>query len=262
MVIKSIILQHWREIGRIGRSSIIATEFVLGVNGRRADIAVLSDQFFGIEIKSDYDSVVRLRDQIEVYGRCFDRVSVVTGQKNAEYCLSTLAPSVEIWCVDQQCVPSLLRDAQAVPITDTISMLQLLTVKQLRRLTSISTQGASRSHLLQVAQDLPRDVIYGAVIEQFYGAYATTSGAFWKLVGRRKVSLEHVKQLSRFAKTRARIETERANKTKFWEDWRSTASSIFSEKLESECTEHKSVNQSIQSPYHERPHQVGYANEY
>jgi hypothetical protein len=48
----------------------------------RADIACLNKTFTGFEIKSDYDSLGRLKVQIEYYNSVFDKIYLVTTNKH------------------------------------------------------------------------------------------------------------------------------------------------------------------------------------
>jgi hypothetical protein len=46
----------------------------------RVDLAVISDQLIGIEIKSVNDDVTRLPAQVRAYSKCFDRVVLVVDE--------------------------------------------------------------------------------------------------------------------------------------------------------------------------------------
>lgn len=50
----------------------------------RIDIAVINGTFWGFEIKSDSDSLVRLREQVQSYSLLFDRITLVCGEKHLE----------------------------------------------------------------------------------------------------------------------------------------------------------------------------------
>lgn len=71
------------EIGRFlhKRSPIVMVEEMEVCLGRaRVDLAVISDQLIGIEIKSVKDDVTRLPAQAEAYSKCFDRVVLVVDE--------------------------------------------------------------------------------------------------------------------------------------------------------------------------------------
>lgn len=49
----------------------------------RVDIAVLNGKFWGFEIKSDADSLVRLKNQAQSYNKIFDYMTIYVGAKYA-----------------------------------------------------------------------------------------------------------------------------------------------------------------------------------
>ncbi|WP_288752621.1 sce7726 family protein [uncultured Phascolarctobacterium sp.] len=61
--------------------SIIVDEFKICWGDARIDIAVVNSNLHGYEIKSDNDTLERLPNQIEFYGKIFDTVSIVCTQK-------------------------------------------------------------------------------------------------------------------------------------------------------------------------------------
>ena len=64
--------------------AVIKQELGLINHQRRIDLAVLSNEFNGIEIKSDADSLARLPGQASVYGTVFDRLILVASPRHAE----------------------------------------------------------------------------------------------------------------------------------------------------------------------------------
>lgn len=50
----------------------------------RVDVAVINGELSGYELKSDSDTLERLPYQIEIYGKVFDRVTLVVGRKHAK----------------------------------------------------------------------------------------------------------------------------------------------------------------------------------
>lgn len=50
----------------------------------RADMAVVNGELKGFEIKSDQDTLLRLRSQASAYGRVFDTISIVVAAKHME----------------------------------------------------------------------------------------------------------------------------------------------------------------------------------
>ena len=64
----------------------------LGVNrgSGRIDLAVVNGQLHGYEIKSDRDSLRRLKSQSELYSGVFDRITLVCGEKHISRALDII----------------------------------------------------------------------------------------------------------------------------------------------------------------------------
>jgi hypothetical protein len=69
---------------RLGSNSRTAFIEELGLNrGQvRVDLSVVNGLLHGYEIKSDRDSLRRLRSQAELYGKVFDRATLVVGERH------------------------------------------------------------------------------------------------------------------------------------------------------------------------------------
>jgi hypothetical protein len=65
------------------RATLILDELGLCQGAVRADVAVINGSLAGFEIKSDRDTLARLPNQVEVYGRVFDYVTLIVGPKHA-----------------------------------------------------------------------------------------------------------------------------------------------------------------------------------
>jgi hypothetical protein len=62
--------------------TLVVDEFGIDHGSRRADIAVINGRMTGYEIKSDVDSLVRLRGQVAGYSRVFDYATVVVTDRH------------------------------------------------------------------------------------------------------------------------------------------------------------------------------------
>ncbi len=257
--IKCSILQHWRETKCISRKSIIATEYVLGSNGRRADLAIVDDSFVGVEIKSDYDSLHRLNSQVAIYEHCFDQVVVVVGLKHIEFCLKILPPHIEVWQIDGDCIPKLRRKACARIIPDLLTMSRLFTVGQLRKLSSTRVKTTSRSRLVKKVSCLPREYIRSALVKYFKDTFYPTSEAFWQSVGRRKISVQDIQTLSRFAEERVKFDTTSKQNAEYWKGWQDMAKNVLPMRKDLNGVP---INLSIQTLPYDFHHPVEYIDEY
>lgn len=73
------------------KHSIVVDELNILRGAVRVDVAVITPgRLIGYEIKSDFDSLVRLQNQIAAYDQVFDRNYLVCGNKYAERALKML----------------------------------------------------------------------------------------------------------------------------------------------------------------------------
>jgi hypothetical protein len=63
--------------------TLIVDELGLCQGAARADVAVLNGAMAGFEIKSDHDTLARLPNQAQIYGKVFDYVTIIVGSKHA-----------------------------------------------------------------------------------------------------------------------------------------------------------------------------------
>lgn len=223
--IKCDFLNYLRVGKIINARSTIASEYVLGTTGRRADLAVHNgSRFIGIEVKSQYDTLTRLRDQLKVYTACFDDVIIVLDERHLEEGLEIASAEVAVFEVNRKGGINLRRAPTMNPQIDPITRLQLLTVQELKKLTGYNLSApAKRSLLLEQAAKLQGDVIRDAVLDAFMQTFFNTSGDFWRHVKRKRVTLEALGCLSRFAPERVSLRERQDEKARFWDTWRQDA---------------------------------------
>ncbi|CAM5769111.1 hypothetical protein LMIY3S_02728 [Labrys miyagiensis] len=64
--------------------TLIVEEMGIWSGTVRIDIAVINGELSGFELKSDKDTLHRLQYQADVYGKVFDRLSIVVGKRHLE----------------------------------------------------------------------------------------------------------------------------------------------------------------------------------
>jgi hypothetical protein len=74
---QSLLLQH-----RGDSDTVIFDEFVVQHGISRIDLAVVNGELHGIELKSDKDTLSRLPEQAMVFGRVFDRITLIVGERH------------------------------------------------------------------------------------------------------------------------------------------------------------------------------------
>ena len=65
----------------------LVEEMGIWSSAARVDIAVINGELSGYELKSNSDTLDRLPNQIEIYGKVFDRMTLVVGDKHADSAL-------------------------------------------------------------------------------------------------------------------------------------------------------------------------------
>ncbi len=223
--IKCDFLNYLRAGRVINSRSLLASEYVLGTTGRRADLAIHNgSRFIGVEVKSQYDTLTRLPDQLRVYTACFDDVMIVLDERHVEEGLEIADTAVSVYEVDRKGEINLRRQAKAPPTGNATTRLQLLTIQELKKLAGVPVSiQAKRSVLLKEAEGLDRAVTADAVADAFRRAFSDTSEDFWRHVKRRRVTLEALGCLSRFATDRFNLREKENEKARFWDAWRQDA---------------------------------------
>jgi hypothetical protein len=223
--IKCDFLNYLRASKIINARSIIASEYVLGTTGRRADLAVHNgSRFIGIEVKSRYDTLIRLRDQLKVYTACFDEVMLVLDERHIDEGLEIASDEVAVFEIGHNRQLSLRRAATVEPLVDSEMRLQLLTMQELKKLIGYNVSlPVKRSSLLEQATELPEEIIENTIADVFRQNFTETSEVFWRRVKRKRVTLDALGCLSRFALERINWRAEQHEKDRFWEAWRKDA---------------------------------------
>lgn len=220
--IKCDVLNVLRKRKIIDSRSIVASEYVLGSTGRRADLAVYNgSKLIGIEIKSKHDTLARLKPQLDVYTSCFDEVILVADEKHLTSAVDIAPPDVRIFAIGESGSIEIWREPLEQGAKIKSVGLRLLTMSELKKLAGVPV-GASvkKTVLLQLAQELSQELIFEAVTASFIQTFSETSVNFWNRVGRRNVSNKEMFHLSRFAPERINVIEKKEKQQLFWELWR------------------------------------------
>ncbi len=77
--VRSAVMKRLRAIHAAEPATRIVEEMGVWSGSVRIDIAVINGELSGYELKSDRDTLDRLAQQADLYGRVFDRLTLVTG---------------------------------------------------------------------------------------------------------------------------------------------------------------------------------------
>jgi len=214
--IKAEVLTRIRRECRARDLPTVTSEFSLNGTGIRADLAILSKHFHGIEIKSDSDTLKRLSSQIHGYTRYFDRTSLVVASKHLRGLQDINLQGVEVWSRevigDWQC-----RRVGTVTTVPGNTLLGLLTAEEERR--------ALRS-IIRVDGSVVSDEARVAFKHAFNRRYKPTSDLFWNTVRGRVIRREDVALLSRYLPERERFREAQAAQDHEWSNWASRMAAL------------------------------------
>jgi hypothetical protein len=208
---KAQVINHLLLTKRIKRGDLIATEFVFGVSGSRADLIVFSDTLVGIEIKSERDSLKRLPSQINSYFEfCGDVIFAVAPKHLAGLGMMGVLAE-DTWLLLDDGNVRELGSRQASRGKGNVE--SVLTRQQLQKLNRDAPCGDKRRSACAVS----------LISERF----VASSSQFWKHVGRRKVRANDIAMLSRFRMERQEQALIAQRQKQQWEDWNVAADRFF-----------------------------------
>jgi hypothetical protein len=88
--IRAALREFLDETHRGQTNTLIIPELALCQGNVRIDMAVINGAFNGYEIKSDKDTLERLPHQRDLYGKCFDLMTLVVGSRHAKHAKAIL----------------------------------------------------------------------------------------------------------------------------------------------------------------------------
>jgi len=115
-------------IAEFSCDSLIVDEFVVPGGNARIDMAVVNGALHGFEIKSDADTLRRLKGQSEAYGLIFDHVTLVLGGRHER----AIAHVPDWWGIYEVCKHDAevqierMRESSQNPTLDPALVLRLL----------------------------------------------------------------------------------------------------------------------------------------
>ena len=230
--IKHVALQQWRYERKISRKEIIASEFVLGRNSCRADIAFYDGSgLAGVEIKSARDSLARLDAQLETYQNCFEQVSLIASERHFPNVREKVPNTVNLYKVGADSSLSLVSAASTHSTPDRTASLRLLSNRELRLALRLPANEFTlqRSELIDQSESLSYEEVRKAVFESFSKKFSSTSEEFWRVVGRRKIRAQHLRYLSPYRTKHEKLKKLKAKRASESTEWLKEARLVFGE---------------------------------
>lgn len=193
---------------------VVASEFRLNGTGIRADLAILDQNaFFGIEIKSEYDTLKRLASQMEGYARYFDYTYLIVADKHLSEATTVNTRNAIILTTSTLKSYPRIMPRGFDPISGSW-LLHLLTAEEERKAVRSVNEDSSCSTPLAI--DAARRHQFGNAFAKRYGE---TSKNFWNSVKNRRIKPDDLQTLSRFNELRRLRQLDVDQQTKHWAEW-------------------------------------------
>lgn len=185
--LKARILNELRRTKRISAATTIANELPLGTTGLRADIAICSRHFTGIEVKSNRDSLKRLSRQLDIYRGYFDKTILVLDKKHWSQASRLDLSSLELWIAEGL---KLKRLKKGIVSDKSENQINLLSAALQKKYSNIDPKRRNAKAFFMSA---------------FRDRFKLTNLHFWSATANRPISTEDLTLLSRFVDKRERI---------------------------------------------------------
>ncbi|WP_034423615.1 sce7726 family protein [Thermanaerosceptrum fracticalcis] len=137
-------------------NTLIIDELGLCQGDARVDVAVINGAIHGYEIKSESDTLERLPNQIDIYNKILDNITIITGQCHIDRILKMTPPW---WGVQQAemsdtktIILSTIRNGKQNPDIDPHSLVQLLWRDEALELLKV--YGAERGFISKPRRDI------------------------------------------------------------------------------------------------------------
>lgn len=218
--VKARVLFHLATERIIQPGAIVASEF--RVRSNRIDLAILDDLFVGIEIKTQFDTLRRLREQCSTYSRYFDHLILVVAEKHLDSALDLAPSNVSVWSICKKGSISHKRPTEFSERPDQTNLVDLLTMEEIRAALGRDVPYRNRSEATSNISE-PRALFSSAFVRR----YSDSSQEFWKSTKHEAIQKKHLVKLSRFANQRKAALGLKKKKQKFWEHWNAAVSQYF-----------------------------------
>lgn len=196
--IKVALISYLRDKNKNYSNSIIASEFVFDNFSRRADLLLIdSGRFFAYEIKSEFDSLVRLEGQIEQYLDYFDKLTLVVAPKHLKSALAKSPECVEVLEIKDNKF-KLIRRGKINKKHNSEKILRLLKVKELKSLAKKfgDTNETRKELIVNSLLTLAPPFLKSYVVETISSRFKYSSEAFKLVSYERDICTDDLKLLS------------------------------------------------------------------
>ena len=226
---KAALIGHLKEKEAIcPEKSVLINELTIDNFSGRVDLVVADDKgLYAYEIKSEADSLYRLKIQISRYLQFFDKVTIFAATKHVPHILKIAPETVAVWAMDGGKI-KIVQRGRRYSNQQVSSLLKLMKASELRSLAlkiGKTPEAFKRSFLEVILYDVSRAVVRQAVINALKSRYRASSRHFWQMV-EDTVGARHIVELSPYLTEKRRIENLEAEQEEFWLRWSADANRL------------------------------------
>lgn len=189
--IKSSVINYLIDQNFLNSDASIVSEFNVGDFSRRVDLALIRpNRMMAFEIKSEADSLIRLKGQINKYLEYFDKVTVVVAPKYVSKVIEATPLNVAVWEIDGALI-RVKRKGRIVPINDKTKLIEMMGVGELASLVrelGLPLENRYRQTLEKVLLRASVSTLKNAVLKSIFSKNQKKNRAFLEKIKYKKVS--------------------------------------------------------------------------
>ncbi|WP_170828364.1 sce7726 family protein [Asticcacaulis taihuensis] len=185
-------------------NSVIVTEMTVANWSRRADVVLANGKLWGFEIKSELDSLSRLKGQVETFTKYFEKFVLVLAERFVDEMLESIPEGVGLWSADKvgNLTQKIAPKQTQLSAESYISLMTATEIKKLLTCNGLKTEkGCHRMALVNEAIKLPIKDLSSAAREAVKNRYKERYHRFLS----EKESKKTIKALSFLTRTPLKI---------------------------------------------------------
>ena len=194
--VKALLIQHLLENNNKG---IIINEFSVNFFERRLDIALITNYIDFFEIKTEADTLKRLKGQSETFSKFCDKFHIICAPCHIEKVLSETPNNVGVWELRENKTIKKIRRGKRNILTDKNRLIQMLHSNELKQILSsngIEKTVPRRKYLQAEAYKIDTKILRKFLIEKLKERHAKANKQLINVLKSETLTYEHIDELS------------------------------------------------------------------
>lgn len=188
--VKAELIEYLRGAGKIPARASIALELVVGGQANRVDLSLISEKIHHFEIKTSFDTLNRLDQQVQSYLKSGQYVTVVASEKHLNAVISRIPVEVGVLEVPDFRANQTVREIRAPkisPFTTKESLLEILPVSEIQN-RILKTSGRLKRADVQAGMDaITKERAQEGLISFLHSRYGLSTRDFLRKTRNRRV---------------------------------------------------------------------------